>query len=215
MLAHIYTGKRLLYQVVAFAATYVLVVTGFDWTYFQATRGEELQDFLWPAALIGFFLPIVLPVVLYVIAKVRKNERVLYVAYAVVEAEVLGLAISSFYKVFTGRPGPHFFAEAQGLADTSQVWRFGVDRGGVFQGWPSSHTAVAFAASFALISLFPKNNFIKVLAFLYALYIGIGVSTNIHWFSDFAAGAVLGTIIGLAVGRSLRSGLPGGRFAAA
>ena len=33
-------------------------------------------------------------------------------------------------------------------------------------------------------------------------YIGLGVSMTIHWFSDFAAGAILGTIIGLVVGRS-------------
>ena len=36
----------------------------------------------------------------------------------------------------------------------------------------------------------------------YALYIGIGVSMTIHWFSDFAAGAFIGTAIGAVVGKS-------------
>ena len=74
--------------------------------------------------------------------------------------------------------------------------------GGAFQGWPSSHTATAFAMSMALVALFPKNKFVKYSAIIYAVYIGLGVSTTIHWFSDFVAGAILGTVIGLVVGKS-------------
>ena len=40
----------------------------------------------------------------------------------------------------------------------------------------------------------------------YALNIGLGVSMTIHWFSDFLAGAIIGTAIGTVVGKSfLRS----------
>jgi hypothetical protein len=40
----------------------------------------------------------------------------------------------------------------------------------------------------------------------HALYIGVGVSMTIHWFSDFSAGAIIGTAIGAVVGKSfLRS----------
>jgi len=40
----------------------------------------------------------------------------------------------------------------------------------------------------------------------YALYIGLGVSMTIHWFSDFLAGAIIGSAIGAVVGKSfLRS----------
>lgn len=35
-----------------------------------------------------------------------------------------------------------------------------------------------------------------------ATYIGIGISVNIHWFSDFAAGAILGSLIGYIVGKT-------------
>jgi membrane-associated phospholipid phosphatase len=43
-------------------------------------------------------------------------------------------------------------------------------------------------------------------AITYALYIGLGVSMTIHWFSDFAAGAIIGSAIGAVVGKSfLRS----------
>jgi membrane-associated phospholipid phosphatase len=40
------------------------------------------------------------------------------------------------------------------------------------------------------------------LALAYAGYIGLGVSMTIHWFSDFAAGAILGAVIGVVVGKA-------------
>jgi len=39
------------------------------------------------------------------------------------------------------------------------------------------------------------------IVFIYALYIGIGVSLSIHWFSEFVAGAIIGTVIGVTVGK--------------
>ncbi|HTV62754.1 MAG TPA: hypothetical protein VMH30_09320, partial [Verrucomicrobiae bacterium] len=42
-----------------------------------------------------------------------------------------------------------------------------------------------------------------IAAILYACYIGIGVSMTIHWFSDFAAGAIIGMVVGTTVGKSL------------
>ena len=119
--------------------------------------------------------------------------------YAVIQAGILGLAVSSFYKVFTGRVGPMHSAIN---TDLTHMFRFGILRGGAFQGWPSSHTSVAFAMSVALITLLPENKVVKYSALIYAIYIGLGVSTTIHWFSDFAAGVILGTIIGVTVGKS-------------
>ena len=55
--------------------------------------------------------------------------------------------------------------------------------------------------SFALIMMYPKNKLVKIVALAYALYIGLGVSVSIHWFSDFVAGAILGTLIGVIVGK--------------
>src|SRR6266404_5032806 len=48
----------------------------------------------------------------------------------------------------------------------------------------------------------PRLSFLAVQAIAYALYVGVGVSMTIHWFSDFAAGAILGTVIGVVVGKS-------------
>jgi len=51
-------------------------------------------------------------------------------------------------------------------------------------------------------TLFPRQRWLGWAAVLYALYIGLGVSMTIHWFSDFVAGAIIGSVIGVVVGRS-------------
>jgi membrane-associated phospholipid phosphatase len=110
----------------------------------------------------------------------------------------MGLLVSFFYKSLTGRLQPDL-NQIAGL-DISNYWRFGFMRGGVFWGWPSSHTTVAFATIITLICLYPKNKIIRVFGLLYAFYIGLAVSTSIHWFSEFIAGAIFGTLVGLVVG---------------
>ncbi len=101
-------------------------------------------------------------------------------------------------KAMTGRAHP-----AHGVgADLSHVFRFGLLRGGVFWGWPSSHTAIAFASAVTVFKLFPRQKWLGYLAISYACYIGLGVSMTIHWFSDFIAGALIGTVAGTVVGTS-------------
>ena len=72
----------------------------------------------------------------------------------------------------------------------------------MFWGWPSSHTTIAFAVAVTLFVLYRKNPLVKYPALLVALYIGVGVSTNIHWFSEFVAGAIIGSVIGSVVGNA-------------
>ena len=56
--------------------------------------------------------------------------------------------------------------------------------------------------AFTVFMLLPKHRWAGFLAIAYAFYIGIGVSMNIHWFSDFVAGVIIGTVIGVVVGKS-------------
>jgi membrane-associated phospholipid phosphatase len=103
------------------------------------------------------------------------------------------------YKAFTGRVHPPRFLTPAAV-DISREFRFGFLRGGIFWGRPSSHTTIAFAMAVTLLTLYPENKIARYAALLYALYIGFGVSVTIHWFSDFTAGAIFGTIIGIVVG---------------
>jgi membrane-associated phospholipid phosphatase len=138
---------------------------------------------------------------------VRKSVKILNISYALGQAALLGLIISDFYKALTGRiPPPEIFGQNStgALVDISHGFQFGFLRGGVFWGWPSSHTTIAFAMALTLIMLFPKNKLVRYLVLIYAFYVGISVSVSIHWFSEFVAGAIIGTVIGIVVGKSFR-----------
>ncbi len=118
------------------------------------------------------------------------------------QAAIDAAVITSVLKAFTGRVGPQHNLEQN---DYSKDFRFGFLRGGIYQGWPSSHTATAFAMATALIGLYPDNTAIKIGGLTYATLIGVGVSTNIHWLSDFVAGALIGYAIGTIVGNDFRN----------
>jgi membrane-associated phospholipid phosphatase len=153
-----------------------------------------------PAAGIGFIVPIYLPLILFLAGGVMKKSSYWTAGFALVQAELIGLVISSAYKAFTGRAHPLH----HGTVDISRDFHFGWLRGGMFWGWPSSHTTIAFAMAVTLCRLFPKQRWLTAGAMGYAFYIGLGVSTTIHWFSDFAAGAMVGTVVGLVAGKSCR-----------
>lgn len=191
-------GRKLVWYAAAVLLTGVLVWSGFDWWYFRMTDAPGWRVWMFPAAFIGFAVPIYLPILLGLAALIARSRRVGTAAVAVAQAELIGLILSSACKAFTGRahPLPH------GLEDLSRVFHFGFLRGGMFWGWPSSHTSVAFAMAVTVLTLFPKPRWPGLVALAYALYIGLGISMTIHWFSDFAAGTILGSVIGRVVGTS-------------
>ncbi|MDB5260645.1 MAG: phosphoesterase PA-phosphatase related protein [Candidatus Nomurabacteria bacterium] len=198
----VFTPFNIFCILVGILITYICVITGFDWKYFNATREPELQDYMVPVGFIGLLVPVFGPFIILLIGKLRNNYHLKNTAYALGQAGIMGWLLSVAIKTFTGRMGPPVHTLSNAFLDISHQFRFGFYEGGIFWGWPSSHTTVAFAMSITLIYLYPKNVFIKALAILYALYIGIGISTNFHWFSDVVMGAILGTIVGIAVGKS-------------
>ena len=197
-------GRNLLWHLLAIGATLLLVSSGLDWLYFKATR--PFASYLFPAVILGWRVPVVFPIASYIVGSIRKDLRAICCAYSTAQAAVIGLFISSFYKAFTGRPGLRYSVHT--MIDTSREFHFGFLKGGVFFGWPSSHTTVAFAMSAAVWTLYPRSKVVRCVALLYALYIGVGVSMTIHWFSDFVAGAILGAAIGITVGNIFKKSLP-------
>lgn len=198
-----FKGYKLLWHALAIVLTYIIVTSDFDWRYFLSTRNPLLHTLSFPAVRLGMILPVVVPLILLVIGALRKNFEVKNTAFALGQAVILGLVVSSVYKAFTGRiPPPHFLGQDPPV-DSSHGFRFGILRGGMFWGWPSSHTTIAFAMAFSLWEMYPENRLIRYAAILYAFYVGIGVSITIHWFSEFVAGAIIGSVIGMVVGKSL------------
>lgn len=200
-----FSGYKSLLHVAAILLTGVIVLSGFDWFYFINTRSPLLQSFLFPAVAFAPMIALFLPIVMLIIAKIKKNLRIKNIAFALGQAAIMGWLISSFYKSLTGRLPPplHNLVSADLSIDVSNNFQFGFMREGIFWGWPSSHTTVAFAVAVtAFVLLYSKNKIISFTALILALYVGFGISTNIHWFSEFIAGAFIGTAIGLTVGKS-------------
>jgi membrane-associated phospholipid phosphatase len=196
--ARCFKGRMIWWHVLAIILTVVLVKSGFDWLYFCKTRAAWYRSAAWPAIRLGTRLPFALPLFLAGAGLILKRPKFLRMAAAVAQAAILGSLISSTYKAFTGRAHPlHAIGK-----DISHDFLFGFWRGGVFWGWPSSHTTIAFAMGVTVYMLLPGQKWAGWLAIAYSLYVGLAVSVTIHWFSDFVAGAIIGTVIGVVVGRS-------------
>jgi membrane-associated phospholipid phosphatase len=208
-LRKIFSGWNLGWHALAIVLTMIIVTSGLDWSYYLATRGDWFLRLAWPAIMLGGIIPIFGILCLLLMAATAKNRRLLTIGWGLGQAALLGFVISSTCKAFTGRRPPPFSWSSGRLGtylatppDTSHGFQFGLLKGGMFWGWPSSHTTVAFSMAACLIALFPRKKPLVILAAFYALYVGLSVSVSIHWLSEFVAGAILGSVIGTVVGRS-------------
>jgi len=209
----IFTGRNLLVHAAAILLTLGVVESGFDWTYYRWTRAELFARFALPAIMLGSVLPIFGTLGILAAGVISKQRAILTTGWALGQSAILGYCVSIGYKAWTGRIPPPFrglrmsSSNANSMTDTSHGFQFGFLKGGIFWGWPSSHTTIAFAMSVCLITLLPKHKPVVLLALVYALYVGLGVSVSIHWLSEFVAGAMIGSVVGRVVGTSFRPGL--------
>ncbi len=187
--------------------TVFLVWSGFDWTYTVWVLTTIPFTVLIVADVVGFLIPIFLPLGLWCMAYLRPGFHWRVAAVATSYAVALGFTLSMILKAFTGRTSPPHWHHgvAQPLIDNSHAFNFGFMNEHVIGGWPSSHTAIAFALATTLVLLLPPRWYIRAFLYLVALFIGIGVTFGFHWFSEFVAGACLGIAIGLVVGRHYRA----------
>lgn len=198
----VFSLRYISWHLLAIILTYATVVSNLDWKYFLFVRNTTLNTVFFPALIIGGLLPIILPVSLLAIGYMRKSIRIKTIGFALTQSAIIGSVVSSTYKAFTGRVQPNM---QDLILDSSHQFNFGFLEHGIFWGWPSSHTTIAFAMAVTAIYVFPNIRKMPYIALLYALYIGFGVSLSIHWFSEFIAGAIIGSIIGIVVGKSFRT----------
>lgn len=197
----VFVGKNLLWQIFAILATYILVMSGFDWQYFMFMRENAYRPLLFIGEGLGYLYPIFLPITLFILYLVNKKHSYKNTSLASAQSVVIAFVIGLFYKGITNRISPPHHGV---IADNSNAFNFGFFEIFPIGGWPSQHTAVAFALSFCLITLFPKSNIIKFTTITLSLFISLGVAIAWHWFSEIFAGAILGIVIGLTVGKSYK-----------
>ncbi len=197
-------------HIIAASASYGLVNSGIDWklrTYLKENDAIAYGGF--PSVMLGGLTPLVVPFGLYYYGKTHNRDDLRITALALGQAAILGLTVSSLYKTVTGRRPPDILDsdsdnDPDPNGDFSGDFKYGFMNRGIFDGWPSGHTTTAFAMATTLMELYPDSKSVKACSLIYASLVGLGVSTNIHWFSDAVAGALIGYSIGKSVGRSFR-----------
>jgi membrane-associated phospholipid phosphatase len=198
--------KNILTVVSSFILTYFLVIWEIDWNYFLWAQSLHPQKFFLPGIILGMVIPLFLPFALFLYGKVLRKHMIVVWAGLIGQSAFLGWFFSSTIKAFTGRIPPNLHNLS---LDISHNFYFGVLNKGIFWGFPSSHTTVAFSVSVAVCIFLEKiklkkktRRLFQILLILYALYIAISISLSIHWLTDMIVGILLGTIIGKAVGKN-------------
>ncbi len=200
-----FKGRNIFWHLFAIVSTYVLVMSGFDWWFFSVTRGETAMVLGMSAGMLGFFVPILVPLCMYVIGLMRKDVALKKIAAKSFVAVMVALIIIGAYKALTGRIEPEFLTSMAGI-DNSRDFNFGFWRHGIFWGWPSSHTGVAFALSTFFAFLYREHKWLGIITILYALFIATGASVSFHWFSDAFAGIIVGSLAGYVIYKQVITG---------
>src|SRR5271154_2542759 len=89
-----FQGRMILWHLAAIALTAILVLSGFDWRYFPATRNPSLSAWTFPAAPIGGLVPIALPLMLFLLGILFRHPSSTRVGWAIAQAELIGSLIS-------------------------------------------------------------------------------------------------------------------------
>jgi membrane-associated phospholipid phosphatase len=200
-----YTNGFGIYHTSAAGLTYALVKGGIDWDYFSYMKANKYVSQAGFASVItGGLVPLTIPFYLFFKGRADENPKLIYTSLALGQSVMISLLVSSAYKAVTGRDEPEL-DNRENRNNYSRNFNFGFMRRGIFDGWPSGHATNAFAMAATVMEMYPGNVNVRVYSGLYAMLIGLGISTNIHWFSDFVAGALIGYSIGSSVGRSFRN----------
>lgn len=184
--------------------TYGMVETGVDWKWRQFAYNHDAVSYAGaPAVFSGSLVPIALPLTLYGVGRGYEDTKMQTAGVALAQAVILSTSLTTGIKAFTSRREPHIWGDDKQVhdEDLAKDFKFGFLRRIPFDGWPSGHTSAAWTIAATLTEFYPDNTLLAVGLYSYAVYMGLGVSTTIHWLSDAWAGALFGYAIGKTVAR--------------
>jgi membrane-associated phospholipid phosphatase len=186
--------------------TWIFIETGLDrkWRNVSYNNGW-LSNLGRPGLHIGYLVPAITPVIAYAAGRFTKNEKLQITGLALAQSLILTLAVQTPLKMITGRTLPGIVTEldqTRSPRTDNFSGEFNWFNLNFIGGWPSGHTANAFAAAAAIAEIYRDHIPLQIAAYSYAAIIGFGVTLNVHWASDALAGALIGYAIGKTVGRS-------------
>jgi membrane-associated phospholipid phosphatase len=186
--------------------TAALIETGIDWRWRNAAYNNAwLSNCGKPGLYVGYVVPAITPVIAYALGRSRGNEKLQIAGLALAQTLMVTLAIQTPLKMITGRALPGIVTELDHTR-TSRPDDFSGEfnwfNSNFIGGWPSGHTANAFAAAATLSEIYNDVIWLKIGAYSYAALIGLGVTLDVHWASEALAGALIGYAVGKTVGKS-------------
>ncbi|MDR0538994.1 MAG: phosphatase PAP2 family protein, partial [Spirochaetaceae bacterium] len=186
--------------------TWGFIETGIDWRWRNTVYDTTwLPNCAQPGLYIGYIIPALAPAAVYTTGRLVNNEKLQIAGLALMQSLMLTLAIQTPLKMITGRYTPGLITELDHDRNPYKdnfSGKFNWFNGNFIAGWPSGHTANAFAAAATLAEIYKDNVWLKVGVYSYAALIGFGVTLNVHWASDALAGALIGYAVGKTVGKS-------------
>jgi len=209
---HTITHNYGLTMIGAVLGTWVLIKTGLDWKWSRlAYNNAWMPNIGGIFNYIGYAVPPLTPIAVYLAGMAVKNEKLQITALALTQSLMLTVSIQTLSKITTARTFPGIVdgwdssvSKRSGRTDdySGEFNWFNLE---IISGWPSGHAAHAFAAAATIAQIYHDKPLLKVAGYTYAFLLGLGMSVYDHWVSDVVAGALIGLAIGTTVGRSFRS----------
>jgi membrane-associated phospholipid phosphatase len=192
--------------------TWLFIGTGLDWKWNRLAYNNEWMPKTGSYFnYIGYAVPVVTPIALYLTGRGIKDEKLQITGLALTQSLALTMAIQTPLKIITGRTWPGIVdgwdSSLSKRSDRTDDYSgefnwFNLDAIG---GWPSGHTANAFTAAATIAQIYHDNLALKIAVYTYASLLGLGMSMYDHWASDVVAGALIGYAVGATVGKSFRN----------
>jgi membrane-associated phospholipid phosphatase len=194
--------------ILAGAATWASIETGLDWEWRNiAYNNTWVSQMGRPGLYIGYIVPAITPGLSYLAGRFTRNEKLQITGLALAQTLLLTLAIQTPLKMISGRELPGIVTELDHTRNSRTdnfSGEFNWFNNNFIGGWPSGHTANAFAAAATISELYSDNLWLNVGVYSYAALIGIGVTLDVHWASEALAGALIGYAVGKTVGKSFK-----------
>jgi hypothetical protein len=194
--------------------TWAFIETRIDWKWRNIAYDHAwFSNYGRPELYAGYIIPGLTPIAMYAAGRSMKDKKLTVASLALSQSLMLTLMIQTPLKMTTGRASPgivnEFDHERNSQTDDfsgSLNWF----NGNFIRGWPSGHTANAFAAAATISEIYKNNLWLKIGAYSYAALIGVGVTLDVHWASEAVAGALIGYAIGKTVGKDFNKLLKNG-----
>jgi len=189
--------------------TWAFIETGIDWRWRNIAHDNIwLSNLGLPGLYVGYIVPALAPILTYTLGRYTNNKKIQITGMALTQTLMLCLAIQTPLKMITGRALPGIVNELdhERYSRTDDFSNeFNWFNMNPIAGWPSAHTANAFAAAATISKIYYDKTWLKIVAFSYATLIGFGTTLDVHWASEAFAGALIGYAIGSSVGKSYQN----------